>query len=108
MDGAKIVKDKFTKQTNISDIDTIYGLFPCGATISMIDKACEEDKNLLLAFCPCNHTTPAHRWWAGNWWAEDVCVDYKEKYGNEIQILKWSKQYNLPYPIMVREKQKIK
>lgn len=108
LDNARIIRDKFTKETNIADIDTIYGLFPCGATISMIDKAFEEDKNLLLAFCSCNHNTPTHQWWVGKWWAEDVCIDYREKYGSEVQILKWPKEYNLPYPIMVREKQKVK
>lgn len=108
LDGAKIVRGKFTKETNIADIDTIYGLFPCGATISMIDKAFEEDKNLLLAFCSCNHSTPTHQWWVGKWWAEDVCMDYREKYRNEVQILKWPKKYDIPYPIMVRQKQKVK
>lgn len=48
--SAKIIKDKFTMQTNIVDVDTIYGLFPCDATISMIDKAFQENKNLLQHF----------------------------------------------------------
>ncbi len=106
--NAKLVKDKFTSQTSMKDIDTIYGLFPCEATIPMIDKAILENKNLLLAFCGCDHSTPEHLKWVGEWWSEDVCMDYCEKYGKEIQILKWPDEYQIPFPIMVREKQKVK
>lgn len=105
---ATIVKEKFTKTTNTDSIDTIYGLFPCEASIAMAEKAFEEDKNLLLAFCDCDHTTQKYQHWVGKYWAEDVCMEFREKYGKEAQIIKWSSPIKLDFPILVRESSKNK
>ena len=110
IEDIKIIKENFTKNTNIDSIDTIYGLFPCQASIDMAEKAFEEDKNLLLAFCDCDHTTPKYQPWVGKYWAEDVCMEFREKYGKEAQIIKWPSPIKLDFPILVREStnQKVK
>lgn len=105
--GVTIVKEKFTKKTDLKGIDTLVSLFPCEVACTIIDKALDEDKNLLLAFCGCDHSTLEHQKWLGEYWAEDVCMDYREQYGKEIEIMQWPKQYGIPYPIMVR-RQKVK
>ena len=88
IENVTVVKEKFTKETDIKGIDTLYCLYPCKATISIADKAFEEDKNLMLAFCPCDHSTKEHLKWMGKYWAEDVCMDYREKYGKEAEIIR--------------------
>lgn len=67
MANITIVKDKFTKSTDIAKFDTLYALYPCETTIPIIEKAYEEDKNLMLAFCGCNHSTNSkHKKWIEN------------------------------------------
>lgn len=106
--GIKVVKDKFTKSTNIDNIDTLYGLYPCDASIILAEKAFEEDKNLVLAFCACDHSTRKHMKWLGKYWAEDFCMDYREKYGSEAEIINWSSTLNNDHPIMIRRSSKQK
>lgn len=108
LDHAKIVRKQFKKDTNIDKIDTLYGLFPCEASIVMAEKAFEEDKNLMLAFCPCDHSTREHPKGIGKYWAEDFCMDYKEKYGKEVEIINWPTTIGYDLPIMLRQKQKKK
>lgn len=104
IDNVTIIKDKFKKSTNINHIDTIYGMFPCEASITIAEKAFEEDKNLLLAFCSCDHSTKEHPKWLGTYWAEDFCMDYREKYGHEVEIIDWPTTIGIDFPIMVRQK----
>jgi len=105
--NAKIVKNKFTKGTDISHIDTLYTLYPCEATIPTLEKAFLEDKNLLLAFCDCDHSTEQNKKRGKNYWAHYVCEDYLEKYGNEIELLHWpAAVQNLDLPILIRKSNK--
>lgn len=104
--NATFIKDKFTKKTDTSNIDTLFALYPCQATIAIAEKAFEEDKNLLLAFCSCNHSTPKYQKWLGKYWAEDVCMEFREKYGKEAQIINWPPEAEPSTPILVRESSK--
>lgn len=104
----KIVRERLTKDTDITQFDTLYGMFPCSATLSIVEKAFEEDKNLMLAFCDCNHSTKEHPKWIGKYWAEDLCMDYREKYGNEVNIIQWPSSMGSDLPIMVRRSKKYK
>ena len=108
LENAKIVRERFKKDTNIDQVDTIYGLFPCKASIVIAEKAFEEDKNLMLAFCACDHSTKEHPKWLGKYWAEDFCMDYREKYGNEAEIINWPSPVGIDLPIMIRKKRKTK
>lgn len=100
----KFVNKPFTKETDISEADTLYGLFPCDASITLIDKAIEENKNLMVAFCACDHSDSIHTKWIGKYWAEDVCMDYREKYGKCIEIDGWNREMGLDLPIMTYKK----
>lgn len=90
--------------TDISNVDTLYGLFPCNASITLIDKAIQENKNLLIAFCGCDHSDEVHTKWVGKYWAEDVCMDYREKYGKCVEISNWNPEMGLNLPIMTYKK----
>lgn len=108
IENITVVKEKFTKDTDIKMFDTLYGLYPCDVTIPILDKAFEEDKNLMLAFCPCNHSTKELQKWIGKYWAEDVCMDYREKYGKEAEIINWPSYTGIDLPIMIRKSSKYK
>lgn len=102
-----VVKDNFTKQTNLTGIDTLYGLFPCDASVTLAAKAFEEDKNLVLAFCDCDHSTEEYKKMKNHYWCETVCEKFKEKYGDEVEIANWSAAFDLTLPIMIRRKKDI-
>lgn len=108
IENVTIIKEKFTKDTNIDRFDTLYGLYPCEAAITIAEKAFEEDKNLMLAFCSCDNSTKQHQKWIGKYWAEDFCMDYREKYGKEAEIINWPSTTGLDFPIMVRRSNKQK
>lgn len=108
IENMKVVKEKFTKDTDIEKFDTLYGLYPCEATIAIAEKAFEEDKNLMIAFCSCDNSTKEHPKWIGKYWAEDFCMDYREKYGEEVEIINGFPHNNSDLPIMVRRSRKYK
>lgn len=41
--NATFIKDKFTQKTDTSNIDTLFALYPCQATIAIAEKAFEEN-----------------------------------------------------------------
>lgn len=100
LSGVKLVKEPFTYETDIHDANTLYGLFPCKGSVSLIDKAIDENKNLLIAFCGCDHSDAIHGRWLGDTWADDVCDEYSERYGDRVEVSKWSENVGLSYPIL--------
>lgn len=102
IENAILKKEEFNKKTNIDNVDTIYALYPCEATVTVAEKAFQEDKNLMMALCPCDHSTEKHQKWFSDYWAVDFCMDYKEKYGDEVEIIKWPTKTEIDLPIMVR------
>ncbi len=106
---AKIIKEPFTRKSDISSCDTLYALYPCGGTIPVLEKAFREDKNLLLAFCDCDHSSGRYQKRGNDYWANYVCHDYLKRYGNDIEVLHWPFSVcNLDLPIMIRESHKQK
>ncbi len=109
LDNMTIIKDKFTKNSNIDKFDTLYALYPCEATISIAEKAFEEDKNLMLAFCDCNNSTKKYpKWDIGKYWADSFCMEFSDKYGDEAEIIKWPSSTGIDTPILLRKSSKVK
>lgn len=108
MENIKVIKEAFTKKTNIDKYDTIYGLHPCEASEIMIKKAFKEDKNLMIAFCDCSNHKSNHLRWNRKNWVEKICNYYIKKYGNEVEIINWPSSIDSKLPIMVRESSKYK
>ena len=103
--GIKIVKEKFTEDTNIESIDTLVGLMPCIASESIVEQAFFENKNLLIGFCECDHSSRSGIKKGNNkYWAEALCNYYKKRYGNEAEILSLFDNIGVDIPIMVRHK----
>ncbi len=100
MSGVKLVKEPFTKSTNLDDVDTLVGLFPCEASRLMVDRAIEENKNLLLAFCNCDHSDNEIYTKHDECWADVACEYYQKKYGDAIKVLSWGKNVMIDLPII--------
>ena len=96
-----IKKEKFTKETKIDNYKTLFGLFPCEATIPLTEKALEEDKNLLVALCQCDHTTEKYKK-KTQYWADDFAKQIKEEY-KDVEIIHFPERFEIPYPILVHK-----
>lgn len=105
-----IVKDKFTKKTDLNNIGTIFAMHPCEATVAIAEKAFEEDKNLILECCSCDHSDNKYQKRDYIYWSQSLCMYFKEKYGEEAIMEMWPLEYGIPTPILIREssKQKLK
>ena len=102
--GIKLVKNEFTKSTNIDRYDTLVGIHPCEASIDLTLRAIEENKNLILAFCSCNHETVEFpKWYDGNW-SISFCSDIKEMYGDSIEIVDFEYYPKMKNPILIHKK----
>lgn len=99
-----IVKDNFTSTTNIDTFDTIFGLYPCEASIDITLKGIEENKNLLIAFCNCDHSTEEYPLWFGDYWAIDFCSTMKERYKDKIEIIDNQITPKVKLPILIHRK----
>ena len=52
-DNMRLVKEKFTKDTDVSKYDLMLGIFPCEATSAIIESAIKNDKDFYVAQCGC-------------------------------------------------------
>ena len=118
-----IKKEFFTKDTDIEDIDTLYGTFTCEATIEMVESTLVKDKNLLISLCDCNLSTEKYpfsfepyfsrkyneqlskygyvREFPRVCWYESFCDLIKKEYGSRIQVLNWPSIYGIKEPILL-------
>ena len=46
-----LVRDKFTKDTDVKDVDLLIGFMPCEATHLIISSATENDIDFMIALC---------------------------------------------------------
>ncbi len=74
------IKDKFTVSTNIKDIDNIFSIMPCSASTDITLKGIEENKNLLIAYCTCDHSSKIYPRENKRYWSINFCDMLKEKY----------------------------
>lgn len=104
-----IVNEEFTYDTDIQKIDTLYALYPCEATPTILEKAFEEDKNLVLGFCNCDHSDIKYPYTDEyKYWADGVCKIYQTMYGSDLEIIGWPSNMKNDLPIMVRRSTKHK
>ena len=51
----KIYKKNFTMNDSTKDYNLVVGIYPCDASYMLIQKAAEENKDMLLLSCDCTH-----------------------------------------------------
>lgn len=54
--GITVIKDKFTLESQFTEFDMLYGMYPCDATVSMIKFANIYDIDLCILACNCCDT----------------------------------------------------
>ena len=47
----KLVREKFTKNTNLEDYDLVISLMPCKGAEAVLDACLEQDKDFVLGLC---------------------------------------------------------
>lgn len=52
-----LYQEEFCTTTDISDKDLLLGVLPCDATMSIINKACSEEKEMSIMPCKCMHNS---------------------------------------------------
>lgn len=85
----KIVKRAFTSSTNIKEVDNIFSIMPCETYIYITLKGIERNKNLLIAYCSCDHSNKMYPKYRKRYWSDDFCHVMKERYGNDFEIAEW-------------------
>lgn len=103
-----LVKERFTKETDIHQLDTLYALYPHNTTNIIVEKAFEEDKNLVLGFCGCSPFMIKYPGYSNKSWAEGFCKEYQNMYGDDIEIIHWPSTIGIDLPIMIRRSTKYK
>ena len=51
----KLYKNSFYLDTDVSKFNLIVGLYPCNATLNIIESACVNKKDFYVAMCGCVH-----------------------------------------------------
>ena len=102
----KMVKDKFTSSTNIEEVDNIFSIMPCSASIGITLKGIEENKNLLIAYCSCDHSNKIYPRGRERYCADNFCSIMKERYGNDIEITEWEYLKGETIPLLVHRKRR--
>ena len=100
------IKDKFTVSTNIKDIDNIFSIMPCSASTDITLKGIEENKNLLIAYCTCDHSSKIYPRGNKRYWSINFCDMLKEKYKDEIEIKEWEYLKDKKIPILIHRKRR--
>lgn len=59
-------KELFTKNTELSNIDLIVGIYSCTETENLIEIACKHRINLYIVLCHCQHY-PENSYYNYNW-----------------------------------------
>lgn len=105
----EIKKELFNMTTSLSGIDTLYGTFTCEATTTLVERALNEDKNLLVALCGCDHSTEKYPREFGESWYESFCNILKKQYQDDISIINWpNDKFKMPIILRMNEEHKRK
>ena len=106
----KIIKEKFTEKTNISNYDLIIGYNPCQATESIIKNAIKHNKDFCIALCGCCFLPEKYTNRTPEKWHKYL-LDVAKKINKDNYIIKFEyfgDNYKIEYPIIVGKcKQKI-
>lgn len=102
----KIIKDKFTEETDIKACDLIIGLMPCEATEIILKTAFNNNKDFLIALCDGNHNELVEYFDYEDW--QNKIIDKAKSYALESSLgkvyLTDLKKYKDPYPVIYNKR----
>ena len=79
-------KQEFSESTDIKSHDILIGLLPCEATFQIINKACNEEKEMSIVPCKCLHNND-----------DRYFVDYEEYLNYLVAIINKKKSANFEF-----------
>lgn len=105
-----LYKTEFTSKTHIKEFDLLTGILPCGATESIVENACRNQKDFYIAMCGCTHFDyiPWYMYVTPEMYQEHVIEKTKrllEEYDNGTLVVERLKgEKDLDYPILYNRK----
>lgn len=103
-------KTEFTSETHIKEFDLLTGILPCGATESIVENACRNQKDFYIAMCGCTHFDyiPWYMYVTPEMYQDHVIEKTKrllEEYDNGTLVVERLKgEKDLDYPILYNRK----
>lgn len=103
-------RKEFTETTRIKEFDLLTGILPCEATETMIEKACENQKDFYIALCGCVHANFYYPFMPITQSIyHDYLIDKAErllnKYDNGTLVVETlGDNYDIDYPILYNRK----
>lgn len=103
----KVIKEKFSLATNITDYDLLIGYNPCAATESMIRNCLKNHKEFIIALCGCAFLPENYKVRTNKQW-QKYLLQIIEKSGQDYNLyIEYFKDYlNIEYPILVMKLKK--
>lgn len=103
----KVIKEKFSLATNITDYDLLIGYNPCAATESMIRNCLKNHKEFIIALCGCAFLPESYKVRTNKQW-QKYLLQIIEKLGQDYNLyIEYFKDYlNIEYPILVMKLKK--
>ena len=103
----RVIKEKFSLATNITDYDLLIGYNPCAATESMIRNCLKNHKEFIIALCGCAFLPENYKVRTNKQW-QKYLLQIIEKSGQDYNLyIEYFKDYlNIEYPILVMKLKK--
>lgn len=103
----RVIKEKFSLTTNITDYDLLIGYNPCGATEAMIKNCLKNHKEFIIALCGCAFLPESYKKRTNKEW-QKYLFQIIEKLGQDYNLyIEYFKDYfQIEYPILVMKLKK--
>lgn len=103
----RVIKEKFSLTTNITDYDLLIGYNPCGATEAMIKNCLKNHKEYIIALCGCAFLPESYKTRTNKEW-QKYLFQIIEKLGQDYNLyIEYFKDYfQIEYPILVMKLKK--
>lgn len=107
-DVLKLVRQRFSYQTNVSEFDLIVGLMPCDAAEVIVDVATNNKKDFMIALCEGGeHGEDFDFYQDDDEWRHSVILSARRKV-EKMEMgklkVKYLHSYGNPYPIIYNSK----
>lgn len=105
----KLVREKFTLETDVSKYNLLMGFMPCKAAEIIIDSAINNNKDFIVALCEGGYHGDGYDYFEDQYeWLHSIMTyarrDVEENNMGKLKIKYMDSRYNNPYPIIYNER----
>ena len=98
-------KEKFTKETVISNFDVVTSILPCSVTDLLLDRLLEEDKEFFVALCNCHeHGQHGHQIRSHEEIISEVNSKIQKRGNGKLIVEHLEEHYRNKLPILIYKK----